>query len=601
MPGRITTKFFIFFLPLWVLLTACSDQTDAVAENQVVMSLGRMITTLDPALAADSPTLGVCAAFYDTLIQYQYGANEYKLEPAMLTEMPVLQPDGKSYLCTLREDLFFQEAPCFPDKNARKVTSRDVVFSLLRLADGRLNSPAYWILRDNVVGAEEFRAITAKAADDDFTAYDSPHPGLKILNDRQFLITGKMKNPRLCYLLALPNCAIVSRRAVEHYGTRNFAETPCGSGPYRMEDWKKDHSIILTRYVDFREEYYTAAEDPADRTKRLPLADRIVCYLVRQNVSSWLMFLQGELDFYTLDGDQFQALVRENGELAPALQERGIKLLRAPLQETNYIGFHFSDPKLGKNVDLRRAISLAFDKDLRILQSGGRYTAAYAPIPPGTAGHLAGEQGDFGVKNIALAKEYLARAGYPDGIDPATGKPLVLTFDQAGTDVAFQQIAELLANDLRAIGIEVRANLNTRPRFQAKLASGDVQLFRYSWCADYPDGQNFLQLFYSGNAGGCNRACFKDEVYDRMYREIEFMEDSPERTAKYEAMARYLQKQVPWIFETHTMAFVVSHSWMTNYRVHDFAYNRWKYFSAPVRQRDEKRKGFTPLPLSGLR
>ncbi|MBR1999067.1 MAG: hypothetical protein IJ992_00980, partial [Lentisphaeria bacterium] len=149
-------------------------------ENHVVMSLGRMVTTLDPALAADSPTLGVCAAFYDTLVQYQYGSSEYKLEPAMLREMPVLQKDGKSYLCTLRDDLYFQEAPCFPDKASREVTSRDVVFSLLRLADSRLNSPAYWILRDNVDGAETFRALTAKSAEHDFSPYDSGISGLKI-------------------------------------------------------------------------------------------------------------------------------------------------------------------------------------------------------------------------------------------------------------------------------------------------------------------------------------------------------------------------------------------------------------------------------------
>ena len=79
------------------------------------------------------------------------------------------------------------------------------------------------------------------------------------------------------------------------------------------------------------------------------------------------------------------------------------------------------------------------------------------------------------------------------------------------------------------------------------------------------------------------------------------MEDSPERTAKYQAMARYLQEQVPWIFETHTMAFVVTHSWMKNYRVHDFAYNRWKYFSVDPVKRDQVRKSFTPISMSELR
>ena len=29
---------------------------------------------------------------------------------------------------------------------------------------------------------------------------------------------------------------------------------------------------------------------------------------------------------------------------------------------------------------------------------------------------------------------------------------------------------------------------------------------------------------------------------------------------------------------------------MKNYRVHDFAYNRWKYFSAPANEREKKRK-----------
>ena len=253
MPGQLTYFRKLFLLLLTTCLCACSNEEEFV-ENHVVMSLGRMITTLDPALAADSPTLGVCAAFYDTLIQYQYGSSEYKLEPAMLREMPVLQKDGKSYLCTLREDLYFQEAPCFPDKASRKVTSRDVVFSLLRLADSRLNSPAYWILRDNVEGAEKFRTLTAKAATDDLTPYDSGISGLKILNSKQFLITGKTKNPRLCYLLALPNCAILSRRAVEYYGIGNFAEKPCGSGPYKLQEWKKDHSIILTRNPGYRKE-----------------------------------------------------------------------------------------------------------------------------------------------------------------------------------------------------------------------------------------------------------------------------------------------------------------------------------------------------------
>ncbi len=568
-----------------LLLLLCSGcgEPQSHAENHVVMSLGKKITTTDPALAADYPSQSVAGALYDTLIQYEYGAGEYRTEPAMLAKLPEIKEDGKTYICTLRDDLYFQDSPVFADKEERKVTSRDVIFSLLRLADAKLNSPGYWVVRDTVAGIEDFRKKSI--ASEKYECYDELPEGLEIVDAKTFIIRTAHPGTKLAYLLAMPYCGIVSRHAAE----RGIL---IGSGPYRLEKWNRDHSLELVRNPDFREEYFKHAPLPEDRKTRLPFADRITCYLVRQSVSSWLMFLQGELDFYALENDQFQGIVQK----PEALSGRGIGLLQAPQLETNYIGFHFSDPVLGKNPDLRKAISLAFDREMRVLQSGGRFTPAFGTVPPGIAGTLS-DGGRYGQKNLAFAKEYLAKAGYPGGIDPATGKPLVIAFDQAGTDTQFQQQAEMMANDLRAIGLEVQTNLNTRPRFQSKLAAGDVQLFRYSWVADYPDAENFLQLFYSGNAGGCNRACFSDPVYDRMY-EAALRQPSP---AAYEKMGRYLQEQCPWIFESHVLGFTLHHSWLKHYLIHDFAFNRWKYLSAPVAERNEKRRTFKPLPMSALR
>ncbi len=580
----ISCAVFCFFF------SACR-KNETPAENHLVMSLGKKVTSIDPALAADYPSQSLAAALYDTLIQYEYGSETYRLEPAMLEELPQLQEDKKTYLFKLRDDLYFQDAACFSGKQERKVTSRDVVFSLLRLADARINSPGYWVVRDSVSGIEDFRKNSITSTD--FSCYDNLPEGLQIIDDRTFLIRTPHEGIRLFYLLTLPYCSIVSRTAAEH-------KTLCGSGPYKIQEWKKDYSVELVRYQDFREEYFKNAPDPADRKKRLPFADRITCYLVRQNVSSWLLFLQGELDFYALENDQFQGVVQKDGKISSALTERGITLKQAPQLETNYIGFHFSDPVLAKNHNLRKAISLAFDRNMRVIQSGGRFTAAYGAVPPGIAGTLP-DGGRYGDRNIPLAREYMKKAGYPGGINPETGKPLVISFDQAGTDTVFQQQAELMANDLREIGIEVQTNLNTRPRFQSKLAAGDVQLFRYSWVADYPDAENFLQLFYSGNAGGCNRACFRDPAYDRMYEAARFLPDTPERTAAYEKIGRYLQEQCPWIFETHVLGFTLHHSWLKHYQLHDFTFNRWKYLSAPAKERESVRKNFTPLSMSALR
>lgn len=597
--NKIKQYLFLLAAIFTVLLAACGEDPEDRIPNHVVMSVGFQINTLDPALAADSPTLSVCSAFYDTLIQYRYNTEDQSvLEGAMLAKLPELQEDGKTYICTLRDDLFFQESPAFTDRESRRVTSDDVVFSLKRLADSRLHSPGYDIVRDLIADIDKFYERTKHSPSDDLSIYDYEIKGLQVINDRQFRIVCKEKNPRALYLLAMPNCAIVSRRAMKYYGLHDFGKNPCGSGPYKMIEWNRDHSIIMERYEDYRKEYLVDADVQSEQNIPLPFADRITCYLVRQGVSSWLMFLQGKLDLFVLDNEQFQALVDDDLELAEPLRERGIRLLRAPLMETNYIGFNFNDPVLGNNLALRKAITFAFDKELRVLQSGGRFTAAYGPVPPGMPGNL--KASDDLKKNLEKAKNFMTEAGYPDGIDPATGKPLILTFDQPGTDTLYQQNAEMLQNDLKKIGIDVRTMLNTRPRFQEKLKSGDIQLFRYSWVGDYPDAENFFKLFYSKNAGGSNRVCYNDPVYDKMYEEVALMPDSPVRSKKYDAMARYLLTQAPWIFETHTMAFVVAHSWLKNYRIHNFAFNRWKYLSSPSAERVKKRKSFKPLKMSEL-
>ncbi len=598
-------------LLLLFFLTSCGEgglQKDPAGGNRlsetatVVMSLGQRIATLDPALAGDTTSQYVAAAFYDTPLQYEYDRKGYRLKPSMLKKMPEISADGKVFRCELREDLYFQDGPPFHglEKSARQVKARDLVFSLLRLADARLHSPGYWLVRGKITGLDDFRKRSAKAEKNDFSPYDTGCAGLKVLDDFTFEIHLDTPDPRLAYALALPYCAAVSRRAAEYYG-EDFADHPHGSGPFLLAEWSKDYLIRMRRNPEFREETFPGAERPDDRKRRLPLSDEIICYLVKQPLASWLMFLQGELDFYALDGDNFEAVVNEDLELAPTLRARGIRLIQAPELQTNYIGFNFTDPVLGKNADLRRAISLAFDKPMRVAHSGGRFAEAYGPIPPGAPGHVEGRKGPYGEQNLEEARRYLALAGYPGGIDPATGEVLELSFDQSGSDTFYRQTAELLSTDLSKIGIRVRAEFNTRPRFLQKLQSGQFQLFRFSWTADYPDAENFLQLFYGPNSGSCNRVFYNDPEYDRMYEEIAGMPDSPERTAKYEAMAEYLLERCPWIFETHTVAFVLAHDWMTNYIPHDFAFNRWKYLSADAGKRRELRKSFRPVRMGELR
>ena len=594
-------------LPLLITVMAVAGCSKPTEEERVIhIATASMVKTLDPALAEDLASRNMAGALYDTLLEYDYIKRPYCLKPSMLANMPEALENGKSYRFTLRDDLYFVEDKCFEYADnvpqARKVKSSDVIFSLLRIADGKLHSPVFWLLRGKVKGIDEFYRKTGECADyaQALELYKNGVSGFQILNDREFLIHLTAPDPRFLYNLAIPYTGIISEQAVRFYGQEAMAEHPVGSGPFKLESFRRDYQIVLVRNNEYREEYFADAANPADRTRRLPLADKIICSNIRQSFSSWLLFLQGNLDISALNKDNSD-LVAGGSTLAPALINRRIELVKNSEFEIQYVGFSFSDPRLKNNLKLRQALTAAYNVPQRIKHANDLAVIAIGPIPPGVAGHNKALQQQMIQYDLERVKKLLAEAGYPDGIDPATGKPLEISFDQSGNSIRHRQIAEMTASDWGKLGIKVNINLNNAPRFYQKLRNGEVQTFRLSWIGDYPDAENFLQLFYSKNIGGANRAGFSDPKFDAMFEKILSMADSPERTLLYEKMAEYLVEQSPWIFESQPVSFQLKHAWLENYLPHDFACNRWKYWSVNTVVKNNLKKEFKPLSMSELR
>ena len=586
-----------------IIISGCNDKlSDKNSERVLYNSSGGKLNTLDPILASDLVSRDMVAEFYDTLVQYDYVARPYELRPSMLSEMPIINETITTYTFSLRDDLFFVDDECFTQKipAERKITSQDIIFSLLRLADARNHSPGYWTIRGKIKGVDTFREKSLTYKPGDFSLYDTKIEGFEIISPTKFSIHLTKPDPRLLYMLAMPYASVVSRTAAEYYGSQ-FMEHPVGSGPFKLSKWRRSHSIELVRNKTYREEYFAHAATPSDRTQRLPLVDRVTCYLVDQPLSSWLMFLKGEMDLSSLDKDNFDAVVTKDLKLIPVLAQRDIQMIQLPEFQINYIGFCFSDPVVGKNLNLRKAISLAYDVGLRVKHFNYRLVPAHGPIPPGVPGYDPKTLNTYSELNIEQAKKYLTAAGYPDGIDPATGQALELSFDLGSTSSQSRQLAELFANDMKKIGILIKPSLNNKSRFKQKLRKGDMQIFKYSWVGDYPDAENFLQLFYGPNAGGCNRASYRNEVFDKMYEPIISMQDSPQRTVQYKEMSKYLATQCPWIFESFPISYRLTHSWLENYIPHDFAFSRWKYLSINTSKRTAEKKGFTPLSMQDLR
>ncbi len=558
---------------------------------------GGTVKTLDPAYADDLASRDLTALCYDTLVQYDYLARPYKLVPSMITAMPEVSADGKSYTFELRDDLLFAADDVFAAEAERKVTSYDVKFSILRIADARNHSPVWWIYRNRIAGLEEFRNQTAAAEAGDMSMYDRDVPGIVIHSGRRFSLILNDPDPVFLYLLAMPNTGIVSRLAAMDESRPALSRNPAGSGPFTLQEWIPDLRLRFLRNPDYRPEYFPQAADPADRTRRLPLLDGVEISQIRQPMTQWMLFLQGNLDYNALDKDNQETLAG-GGVLLPALAERGVVLDEHPEFEIRYVGFNFRDPRLGGNLKLRQALRMAYDIGRRIEHASGMLIPAAGPIPRGVAGFIAAETA--GHPDWEKARQLLADAGYPGGIDPETGEALVLDFDQAGSSVGHRQMGELAASDWANIGIQTVSHLNSRPRFADKLRRGKFHLFRYSWIGDYPDAANFLQLFYSGNIGSCNYCGFSDREFDRMYEKALNMPDSPERTELYLQMVELLNEKCVWIYEGFPISGVLRYRWLENSVPHDFGFTRWKYLAVDAAARARAKAGFTSLSLGEL-
>ena len=587
-------RFYSLAAALFAAFLLCGETPRIISSAQ-----GGKVKSFDPVLADDLGSFNIIGALFDTLLQYDYVRRPYTLKPAMLEEMPRFSEDFRSCRFKLRSDLYFAPHPVFKNSpRGRRITSDDVLFSLKRLCDPRKNSPLYWILRGKICGMELFRRKALRAEAFDFSPYDLVIPGMVRHNDREFTLHFTSPQPRFLYLLAMPSTAVVSRQAEMHYKGR-FGDFPVSSGPFCLKSHQRDYKLHLVRNPDFRKEYFSEAQTPADRKRPLPLADEIVLYTVKQPVTAWLLFLQGKTDYNAIGKDDADLVA--GGDLPAALKKRNISLLRSPAFEVRYIGFNCNDPLLGKNKKLRQALSLVYNVHTRIVHANGQLLRAHTPIPPGVAGHDKNFKNPWSCDDLAKAGKLLAEAGFPGGIDPATGKALRLTFDQSGDTISHRQIAELTRKEFKAVGIELECIFNFKPRFFDRLRRNRMQLFRLSWTGDYPDAENFLQLFYSGNAGSCSRTGFSSPDFDRIYEKIIAMPDSREREALCRKAAAMIADEAPWIFEGFPLSYQLLNPWLENFLPHDFEFTRLKYLTVDPSARRNIQKQFRPLNFSELR
>ncbi len=590
-----------YFRPVWsgaffciamlVLLAGCGRSTVAPAGNRgetVLRQDTQRIRGFDPVRAGDVASALAISRIYEPLLQYSYLDRPYRLEPLLAAEMPTVSDDGRIWTFRVREGIYFQDDPCFTATGGkgREVVAEDFVYAIKRLVDQKNQPAGYWTIRGRLLGMDAFRDHSGESVPTD---YEADVPGLQALDRYTLQITLVKPYPQLLWVMAMHYTAAVPREAVEFYG-RDFSRNPVGSGPYILREWTPNYRLDYVRNPKWQEtgrmERYPSHGTPEDEAaglltdagKPLPFVDRIVDYVVLDPATRWLMFMTGQLDASDVSRDNWDAVLDSQRRLNPDLAARGLAMASGPTLRLGYFAFNMEDPLLGNNLPLRQAMTCAFDTEAWIALYNGRITRPTGPIPEGLAGYdPALNPYPF---DLVRAQRLMTEAGYPEGRDPATGRRLRITLELGRADDAeLRQSAELFAFFMSRIGIQIDISYNNAPAFFEKLERRQAPMFFLSWIGDYPDAQNFLQLFYGPNASpGSNRCNYRNPAFDALYERIKVMEDSDERTRIYQQMATMIAADCPWIFAYQYVNVGLRHASYHNYKMHAFPNGMEKYY-----------------------
>lgn len=540
----------------------------------------------DPATAVDPYSTQVIQSIFETLYTFDYMARPVKLRPQTAEGMPEVSSDGKTYTIRLKKGIFFTSDLVFGKKN-RELTMNDYIFSFLRLLDPKIHSPHAWLLAGKIKGTGT-----------DLTKVPlEKHPtvtGLELVDRYTLRIHLNEADYNFGNILAYYPTSAVAQEVIEKYtdSTGDAAQYPVGTGPYQLSSWQRGARIVLVKNQKYRGFLwdFVAGKETEDQGiakemtgKKMPIIDRIEISILLEDTSRLLSFQRGEIDILQLSGALSQKLLPQ-GKLTPDLSKNGIQLSRTIDPEITFHYWNMRDQIVGglekEKIALRRAIAMAYDvnEEIKLLHNSEAITLDY-PIPPNIAGHVPNYRKKI-PHHIEAANRLLDKFSYKIGPDGwrtlPNGHPLKVAYS-ASTDTIGRSQAEFWKKTLKAIKINMHADLRTSSDLLKATRNCKLQMRTGSWSADYPDGDNFMQIFYGPNTGQGNSGCISIPEYDVLYDKTKKIIPGIERDRLYAKMARILELNTVIITAYSRYNIVLTQPKVIGYKKHPFLPTEWMY------------------------
>jgi oligopeptide transport system substrate-binding protein len=471
--------------------------------------------TLDPQDSSVANEIAVEILNYDGLTRFDKDLNTI---PGAAEKWDI-NGDATEFTFHLRDGLKYSDgsplvAQDFVDAVRRSLDPRGTIgnyqgtFFMIKGADAILNTA---IPTDEAKVPELFNQLGATAIDEKTVKFELTQP-----------------TPYFPTLMALW-VAYPAKQSLVEQGGDTWYEDPAnqiGNGPFQITRIDKSQNLI-----EFKaNENYWGGRPKLDKVQLKYIGDLSVAFQAYQN---------NEIDILTPDPNDVPTLRAD-----PTLGKEYIEPLGACTEayELNNTKAPFD------NVKVRQAFSTGFDRASYIrdaLKDTSAKTLTW--IPPGYPGYDKSEtRWDF---NPEQAKGLLAEAGFPNG----EGLPEVkISYNsdnpnnQARIEYIIQMYQSSLGVSLVPDPIEgktlntLRKDVETAPQ----LVSGG------GWCADYPDPQNWLSIFWHSRAEFAKSIGYSNPEVDKLLDQADVEIDPAKRMQLYDQAQKIVVGGAPYIIRS---------------------------------------------------
>ena len=563
-------------------------------------------TGFDPAQVTDLYSNTLVANMFEAPYQLEFLARPVRIRPSTAAALPEISADFTTFTVRIRPGIFFADDPAFKGKK-RELVAEDYVYAIKRHFDPRWKSGKLSGLQNNKMLGLDALSEAAIKGEKPFD-YDAPAEGLKAIDRYTLRIELAQPTPRFVDQLTDPALVgAVAREVVEMYGDK-IMEHPVGTGPFRLAEWRRSSRISFEKNPNYRDAFY-AEEAPADdplalaavaklKGRKLPLVDRVEVSVIEENQPRWLSFINREMDLIEQVPEDFVTIAIPNNKLAPNLAKQGIYEVRYLRNDAAMSYFAMENAVVGgytpAKVALRRAIALAVnvDEEIRLVRRG-QAIPAQSILAPGLWGYDPAFKSEMGVFDRGRAQALLDVNGYVDRDgdgwrEQPDGTPLTIEYATQPDDLSRQLITQWKKN-MDAIGVRMVFKTAKWPENLKASRAGKLMMWGVAWSGG-PDGEEFLVLAHSPDAGQANHARFSLPEYDRLFDLQRRLPNGPERMQAMTEMKKLTVAYMPYKAHVHRIWTDLAQPWVVGYHRNVFVRDWWRYVDIDTAEKSRRAK-----------